>query len=174
VTSPADKFAIPRLASGALFVDGDKILLVRKTYGNRWDIPGGYVDRGESPASACEREVHEELGLNRAVRRLLAHDWAPNDAEGDKILYVFDCGELGQNEDAIRLDGAEIDQTEWVAIADLGRYVIPRLDRRLTNAYHAYRSGTTLYLEHVNALSSHKWHPMIPKRQISIVRKVVV
>ncbi|HEY6314126.1 MAG TPA: NUDIX hydrolase [Streptosporangiaceae bacterium] len=145
---PAAKFATPRLASGALFVDYDKILLVRKTYGNHWDIPGGYVDRGESPASACERELREELGLNRAVRRLLVHDWAPNDAEGDKVLYVFDCGELGDDGRHIRIDGSEIDKTEWVAIGDVAQYVIPRLVRRLTNSYSAYKSGATLYLEH--------------------------
>jgi 8-oxo-dGTP diphosphatase len=109
VTTPADKFATPRLASGALFVDGDKVLLVQKTYGNRWDIPDGYADRGESPASACEREVREEWGLTRTVRQLVAHDWAPNNAEGDKILHVFDCGELGPNASVIRLDGVEID-----------------------------------------------------------------
>ncbi|MFB9307538.1 NUDIX domain-containing protein, partial [Kibdelosporangium philippinense] len=89
---PTVKFATPRLASGALFVNRDRILLVHKTYGHRWDIPGGYVDRGESPAAACEREVNEELGLRRTVQRLLVHDWAPSETEGDKILYVFDCG----------------------------------------------------------------------------------
>lgn len=135
------------MASGALFLDGNGVLLVRKTYGNRWDIPGGYVDRGESPASACEREVREELGLDRTVKRLLVHDWAPNGVEGDKILYIFDCGELG-DERNVSLDGTEIDKTEWVAVGDLARYVIPRLVRRLTNAYHAYTSGTILYLEH--------------------------
>jgi len=145
---PAAKFATPRLASGALFVDHDKILLVRKTYGNHWDIPGGYVDRGESPASACEREVCEELGLDRTVKRLLVHDWAPNNAEGDKILYVFDCGELAEDERRICIDGTEIDKTKWVAIDDLALYVTPRLARRLTNSYRAYKSGEILYLEH--------------------------
>jgi 8-oxo-dGTP diphosphatase len=148
VSDPAANFATPRLASGALFVDDDRVLLVRKSYGNRWDIPGGYVDRGESPASACAREVREELGLDRTVRRLLVHDWAPNGAEGDKILYIFDCGELGDDGRNISLDGTEIDKTEWAAIGDLARYVIPRLLRRLTNAYRAYTSGTILYLEH--------------------------
>jgi 8-oxo-dGTP pyrophosphatase MutT (NUDIX family) len=81
------------MASGALFVDGSRVLLVRKTYGNRWDIPGGYVDHGESPAAACRREVREELGIEFIPTRLLVHDWAPNDGEGDKILYVFDGGE---------------------------------------------------------------------------------
>jgi 8-oxo-dGTP diphosphatase len=144
----AEMFATPRLASGALFADDDKVLLVHKTYGNGWDIPGGYVDRGESPASACERELHEELGLTRTVRRLLVHDWAPSDAEGDKILYIFDCGQLGSDEDRLHLDASEIDKTEWVAIGGVARLVIPRLARRLASAYEAYASGTFLYLEH--------------------------
>jgi 8-oxo-dGTP pyrophosphatase MutT (NUDIX family) len=144
---PSDQFATPRLASGALFVNGEMVFLVRKTYGNRWDIPGGYVDRGESPASACEREIREELGLDRRVRRLLVHDWAPSEAEGDKILYIFDCGDLGQDEHRLHLDGIEIDKAEWVRIGDLADFVIPRLVRRLTSAYHAYTSGEVLYLE---------------------------
>jgi 8-oxo-dGTP diphosphatase len=148
---PAGRFATPRIASGALFVNQDQILLVRKTYGNTWDIPGGYVDRGESPASACLRELREELGLSRTVKRLLVNDWAPNDNEGDKILYIFDCGELGQDEYDIHLDCVEVDKIEWVGVEGIARFVIPRLVRRLTSAYHAYISGVTLYLEHGQA-----------------------
>jgi hypothetical protein len=50
----------------------------------------------------------------------LVHDWAPNDSEGDKVLYVFDCGELGEDESRIKLDHAEIDTTEWVEVNELG------------------------------------------------------
>jgi len=148
MSNPEDKFATPRLAAGALFVREEKILLVRKTYGNRWDIPGGYVDHGESPASACEREILEELSLNRTAKRLLVHDWAPIDPEGDKILYVFDCGEIGEDESLIKLDHVEIDAKEWVSVDNLGDYVIPRLRFRLMYAHHAYTSETILYLEH--------------------------
>jgi 8-oxo-dGTP diphosphatase len=144
---PAADFATPRLASGALFVDGSKVFLIRKTYGNHWDLPGGYVERGESPASACEREVREELSLDVTVRRLLVHDWAPNDGEGDKILYVFDCGQLGEAEQRVRLDGVEIDTAAWVEVGDLPGLVIPRLERRLAHAYLAHTSGGVLYLE---------------------------
>lgn len=145
---PVAKFATPRLASGALFVDRKRVLLVHKTYGTQWDIPGGYVDRGESPAAACEREIYEELRLRRTVRRLLIHDWAPSDVEGDKILYVFDCGELGEDEYHLHLDGAEIDGVRWVPIGDVAEFVIPRLARRLANAYRAHEASTILYLEH--------------------------
>jgi hypothetical protein len=33
-------------------------------------------------------------------------------------------------------------------MGDLARFVIPRLARRLTSAYRAYKSGEVLYLEH--------------------------
>jgi 8-oxo-dGTP diphosphatase len=146
---PAENFAAPRLAAGALFVRGDTVLLVHKTYGNGWDVPGGYVDHGESPAAALEREIREELGLDKTASRLLVHDWAPTDAEGDKILYVFDCGQIsGEDEADIRLQGEELDSAEWVKVAALGDYVIPRLEVRLTAAFDAYGSGRTLYLEH--------------------------
>lgn len=153
--SAVEEFATPRLAAGALFVRGTSVLLVRKTYDNpwgrpgssRWDIPGGYVNRGESPTAACEREVREELGLTRKVRRLLAHDWSPNDAEGDKTLYVFDCGDLGEDEDRVRLDRVEIDTVDWVDVDDLGTYVIPRLRRRLVHAFRARAAGRVAYLE---------------------------
>jgi ADP-ribose pyrophosphatase YjhB (NUDIX family) len=77
VSDPTATFATPRIAAGALFVDGDRILLLRKTYGNGRDIPGGYAEVGESPAAAWHRELKEELGIQRDVRQLLIVGWAP-------------------------------------------------------------------------------------------------
>jgi 8-oxo-dGTP pyrophosphatase MutT (NUDIX family) len=148
VSDPTASFATPRIAAGALFVDGDRVLLVRKTYGNGWDIPGGYAEVGESPAAACQRELKEELGIRRQVQRLLIVDWAPHVDEGDKILYIFDCGELGADEKRIQLEGDELDRWEWVPVQRLPDYVIPRLARRLTSAQHAYSAQTPVYLEH--------------------------
>jgi 8-oxo-dGTP diphosphatase len=86
--------------------------------------------------------------LWRTVKRLLVNDRAPNGAEGDKVLYIFDCGELGEDERKIHLDDVEVDKVDWVPVGDLPSFVIPRLACRLTHAYHAYESGEVLYLEH--------------------------
>ncbi|WP_447005877.1 NUDIX domain-containing protein [Saccharothrix isguenensis] len=111
MTADVGRFATPRMAAGALFVDNqDRILLVHKTYRNGWDIPGGYVDIGESPAAACRRELREELDLDREPQRLLVVDWAPKDREGDKVLWLFDCGTLGDDEQRIVLDDSELDR----------------------------------------------------------------
>jgi 8-oxo-dGTP diphosphatase len=124
------------------------VFLVHKTYGNGWDIPGGYVDAGESPAAACRRELKEELGIDREAQRLLIVDWAPREDEGDKILYIFDCGQLGADEQRIQLGANELDRWLWVPVSQLPEYAIPRLARRLTSAYRAHAAGTQLYLEH--------------------------
>jgi ADP-ribose pyrophosphatase YjhB (NUDIX family) len=146
VTDPSSTFATPRVAADALFLDGaGRVLLVHPTY-ETWDIPGGYVERGESPAAACRREVAEELGLDCAPHRLIAVDWAPHEREGDKMLFLFDCGDLGADEDRIRLDGDELDRWEWIALDQLDDYVLPRIARRIRSAVD---NGTsTGYLEH--------------------------
>jgi 8-oxo-dGTP diphosphatase len=52
------------VAAGVLFFDdAGRILLVEPTYKDHWDIPGGYVETGETPAQAAVREVREELGM---------------------------------------------------------------------------------------------------------------
>ncbi|WP_433757303.1 NUDIX domain-containing protein [Nocardia sp. CA-135398] len=148
MTDEDNLFARARLAAGALFVRGDEILLVHKIYGNGWDIPGGYVEPGESPGAACRREISEELGIDRAPKQLLVHDWAPSETDGDKILYVFDCGDLGSDEPAITLQEAELDRWAWVPLAKLDDYLIPRLARRLRQAHIARSVSRTVYLEH--------------------------
>ncbi|WP_230511641.1 NUDIX domain-containing protein [Salinispora arenicola] len=52
--------ATPRVAAGALFLNNEgHVLLVHPSYKKHWDIPGGYVEPGESPRAACIREVEE-------------------------------------------------------------------------------------------------------------------
>src|SRR6201989_3012499 len=94
--------ATPRVAAGALIRDPyGRILLVKPTYKDGWDIPGGYVEPGESPAQACQREIREEIGLSRELGRLLLVDWAPHPSEGDKLLFVFDGGTLADVNEAV-------------------------------------------------------------------------
>ena len=146
MTDPSETFATPRVAAGALFFDErGRVLLVHPTYKDTWDIPGGYVERGESPAAACRRELKEELGIDRRPLHLLAVDWAPSDNEGDKLLFLFDCGELGADVERIHLDQQELDRWMWADPADLEQYVIDRIAKRVRATLSAKESK---YLEH--------------------------
>ncbi|HEU0087686.1 MAG TPA: NUDIX hydrolase [Pseudonocardiaceae bacterium] len=148
MTDPCSTFATPRVAAGALFFDPEgRVLLVHPTYKGTWDVPGGYVERGESPAAACRRELAEELGLHREPRRLIVVDWAPNERDGDKLLFLFDCGDLGEDAQRIQLPADELDCWQWVSLDQLDDYLIPRLSRRIRTA--ATLNGTgDVYLEH--------------------------
>src|SRR3954453_18758089 len=141
--------ARPRVAAGLLMHDDQgRILMVRPTYKEGWDIPGGYVETDESPAQAAERELAEELNLRRSPGRLLVVDWAPHPAEGDKLLFVFDGGTLTPAEvDALQLGADEIAEARYWLPDELDTLAPARLVNRLRLALDALSSGRTLYAE---------------------------
>jgi 8-oxo-dGTP pyrophosphatase MutT (NUDIX family) len=71
----------------------DRVLLCQLTYKQDWDLPGGVVEVGESPALAVTREVEEELSLQLAAGPLLLTDWLPAwSGWDDAVCLVFDGG----------------------------------------------------------------------------------
>ncbi|MFG2182648.1 NUDIX domain-containing protein [Streptomyces abikoensis] len=144
------RMARPRMAAGALFFnDQGHVLLVRPSYKPGWEVPGGYVEEGESPLAACRREVQEELGVSAAIGSLLVVDWAPSEAEGDKVLYIFDGGVLPPDEvGAIKLASDELLAAEFHPAGTLDELLIPRLARRVKQAITARGQAHPRYLEH--------------------------
>ncbi|MEU6822170.1 NUDIX hydrolase [Streptomyces atriruber] len=144
------KMARPRMASGALFFDAQgRVMLLEPTYKDYRDIPGGYVDVGESPLQACVREVQEELGIAPEIGRLLVVDWAPSSNEGDKVLYLFNGGILAERfQHEIRLQPSEIKAYAFHSVDSIAELTIPRLARRVRAAAAARLDGTVAYLEH--------------------------
>ena len=145
----------PFVAAGALFWDeAGRIMLVRPTYKDGWDLPGGYVELNEAPRETCIREVKEELDLDVELGQLLVADWAPHVGEGDKLLFVFEGGQLAPEQvGKIRLQADEIAEYSFFETADLGTTLIPRLARRVVAAIEARAEGMTHYLEHGRAAS---------------------
>lgn len=67
-------FPNPRVAVGVLVEKDDKVLLVRRAVDperGRWTLPAGFVDAGEDPIQAGERECLEETGLQVKITTLL-------------------------------------------------------------------------------------------------------
>lgn len=64
---------------GIVEING-KILLVRHTYGTaegRILVPGGYVEDGELPSKAIEREVFEETGVSAKTKAVFSVQFKP-------------------------------------------------------------------------------------------------
>ena len=155
-SDPTESFARPRVAAGALFFDEQgRVMMVVPTCKDYLDIPGGYIERGETPTQAAAREVKEELGITPPIGRLLVVAWAPNPSEGDKQLFVFDGGVLDQKwVDQLVLDPGELAGYEFHDVASTEKVAIPRLARRIIQGARARREGTTLYLENGEVVES--------------------
>lgn len=60
-----------RPGASAAVLDGERLLLTRRSDNGEWCMPGGGIEPGERPAEAAEREVLEETGLRVRATGLL-------------------------------------------------------------------------------------------------------
>jgi ADP-ribose pyrophosphatase YjhB (NUDIX family) len=64
-------YATPKVDIRAAIVKNSEILLVQEKMDNRWAMPGGWADVGESPSKAIIRETKEESGLDIVPKRII-------------------------------------------------------------------------------------------------------
>lgn len=85
-------------AGGVVVVEG-QVLLIATAGGDRWQLPKGHVEPGESPRQAAEREIREETGVScRAVELLgeIEYDFTARDGRTiRKRVTYFLCTYLG-------------------------------------------------------------------------------
>mgnify|MGYP002681188701 CR=1 FL=1 len=68
-------YATPKVDTRGVVFQDSKILLVKERSDGGWTLPGGWVDLGETPSRAVEREIWEESGYEtRAVKLLALYD----------------------------------------------------------------------------------------------------
>jgi ADP-ribose pyrophosphatase YjhB (NUDIX family) len=105
-------FVDPKVAAAALVVQDGRVLLVRRVnepFRGLWTLPAGFVNGGENPAEAAERECLEETGLSVRVRRV--YDIVPGreHPRGADFVIVYQAevlgGEMKADDDA--------DAVEW-------------------------------------------------------------
>jgi len=84
----------PRPAICAVVVDEDQVMLVRRAVEprlGRWDLPGGFLERGEHPAEGLRREMREETGLEIEILEPLGFflDTYPEPGETTLNFYTI-------------------------------------------------------------------------------------
>ena len=103
-------FPDPKVAAAVLLRQGDQVLLVRRAHPphrGQWSLPAGFVDAGEDPARAAERECLEETGLTVQATALLDIVAGREHPRGADMVIVYRAqtagGTLRAGDDA---DGA--------------------------------------------------------------------
>ncbi len=67
-------FQDPKVAVIGLVTHGRQVLLIRRAVDpakGMWALPGGYMDAGEMPEAALQRELLEEVGLPVKIQAVL-------------------------------------------------------------------------------------------------------
>ena len=64
-------YATPKVDVRGTIIKDDKILLVQERTDERWCMPGGWADVGESPAEMVIREVWEESGFEVVPKKVI-------------------------------------------------------------------------------------------------------
>jgi putative (di)nucleoside polyphosphate hydrolase len=111
---------------------------VERDFRNAWQMPQGGIDRGETPRQAALRELHEEVGTNKAEvlaehPAWLRYDLPPGLARRTwrgkfrgQTQKWFAMRFLGEDRD-IRLDAhhREFEDWKWVPMAELPKLIVP-------------------------------------------------
>lgn len=119
-------FVDPKVAAAVLIVQDGRVLLVRRVnepFRGLWTLPAGFVNGGEDPAEAAERECLEETGLSVRVTRVFDIVSGREHPRGADFIIVYQAeiigGEMAPGDDA--------DAVEW-----FGKNNLPPLAFRAT------------------------------------------
>lgn len=123
--------------------DLGELLLIHKTDNDKWALPGGGHDPGESITATVVREVKEETGYDVEVETITGTYTNP------RHVMAYDDGEVRQQFSLAfrarliggeRRTSSESDQVEWVPVADLdGLTMHPSMRQRIHDALSADR-----------------------------------
>jgi len=115
----------PRAAAGMLVVKRDHVLLLERAHAPRvgyLDVPGGFIEAGESIEGAARRELFEETGLALGRVESLGFYWDTYFIRGFgrfPVMNFYFVGRWRRGEPRAADDAAA---ARWFPLAALGRH----------------------------------------------------
>lgn len=118
--------AQPVVSVGAVIVDGDRVVLVKRgqpPLKGRWSLPGGAVELGESLQAALVREVKEETGLDVEVGPMVeVLDRVQRSGDGRVEYHYVIVDYVCRPRAGTLACGSDADEACWVDAASLAQY----------------------------------------------------
>lgn len=143
-----------RMAAGVIFLnEAGEILIVKPTYKDHWSVPGGVIEKDESPRDAALREVKEEIGIELKNIDFLCIDYmSPKDSgystKDENIQFIFYGGLITSCDlNKIKIPKNEISDYKFFAKEEAIKLVNVKLANRLKSCFDALEAGVSVYLE---------------------------
>lgn len=111
----------PSLSVGAIVVDDDRLLLVRRAHApaaGTWAVPGGRVEAGETLAEAVTRELREETGIEGVCGPLIGWTELVPDSDVEQHLVILDF-EVSLFDAAEPIAASDAMDARWVPVGDV-------------------------------------------------------
>jgi 8-oxo-dGTP pyrophosphatase MutT (NUDIX family) len=131
----------------AVVLDGDQVLLVKRSDTGAWTPVTGIVDPGEHPADTATREVLEETGVSCAVDALVSVNVTEPKvhANGDHAQYLdhtFRCRYLAGVAHVADDESSQVGWFHWDSLPDMDAVLRERIRtarETCTEPSHAFR-----------------------------------
>lgn len=100
--------------------EDDKILIVRcPKWSDKWTLPGGHVEPGETLFESVEREVLEETGLEGKPVKIISYGELINSKDFHRPAHFIYFDILFKTTTSVvTLDTAELTQYDWFTLDD--------------------------------------------------------
>lgn len=133
----------PKPCAGTVVVDGDRVLLIRRTEppaAGSWSLPAGYLERDEPPRAAAVRELREETALRVPESELRLLDTAfVQRPDGQHVLVLIYVATL-EAADGVVTAGDDVDDARFWTLPELresGERIEPGYEEVLESATRA-------------------------------------
>ena len=117
---------VMKTVTAAILLQDDRVLIAQRRAGdklaNKWEFPGGTVEKGETPEQCLKREMKEEFEVDVMVGECIGES-----------IYDYDHGSIRLLAYRTYWIGGEIDlkvhdDYKWVLVNQLNRYDLAPAD----------------------------------------------
>jgi ADP-ribose pyrophosphatase YjhB (NUDIX family) len=134
----------------AIINDQGQILLIQRADNQKWAMPGGALEVGETPAAGVEREAFEETGVRcQAVTLIGIFDSRLYSSASRHHLYhvVFLCRPLALDDLGRGSHRQEVSNVQWFAQDDLPQDLDPGHAARVPEAFRVWRGDPRAFFD---------------------------
>lgn len=100
--------------AGSLIIRDGKLLFLYREDEEHWEVPGGKVEKDESPTEAAVREAEEEIGVKASLEK----PFYSGEFQHDDTIFLWHCYKASI-EGEPEIQEGKFEKLEWFEASEL-------------------------------------------------------